>query len=136
MSGTFSYFGEDFSFAEEYPSFLEAEFHEARTREDLRPSDAIGYALRLAEACVAPDDRGRFKKVSRANNAKIEDWIVVYQSWTEVEAERPTGQPTDLSDGQSTTEQSSGSQPVASVTSLPERAPRADLQLAVTRSVG
>lgn len=136
----FTYFDESFRYAEDYPAFEWAEFQEALA-DDLEASSAraTGVALRFAVACVDPKDRERFRRVSRKNKAKIDDWMVVFRDWTTEETERPTGQPTDSTDGLEVTPESSGSQPVASVTSLPEPAAeprqlRPDLALAIARS--
>ena len=128
---TFTYFGEEFTYADEFPVFEFAEFQEALSDgEDSNSGRATGVALRLAVASVAPADRGRFRKVSRTNRAKVEDWLVVFRDWTAEVTERPTGQPTGSSDGQSETEGSSEPEPVASVTPLV----RPDLALLEARS--
>lgn len=136
---TFDYFGESFERAEEFPAFAYAEFCEAiADGAEENSQQATGVALRLAVASVAEKDRQRFRAVSRKRNAKVNDWLQVFYDWTAAEAERPTGQPTDSSDGPEATPQTSESQPVASVTSLPEveptRGPRPDLALAISRS--
>jgi hypothetical protein len=71
-----TYFGEEFTYAEEFPAFEYAEFQEALADdEEANNGRATGVALRLAVACVAEKDRGRFRKVSRENRAKVEDWL-------------------------------------------------------------
>lgn len=137
MTASFTYFGEEFAYAADFPVFEFAEFQEALADDvDSESGRATGVALRLAVACVAESDRTRFRKVSRQHRAKVEDWLIVFRDWTAEESERPTGQPTDSSAGLSTAEASSGSQPIASVTSIPERPARPDLALAITRSTG
>jgi hypothetical protein len=129
---TFTYFGEEFSYAPEFPRFAYAEFCEALADgEEASSEQSTGAALRLAIQSVAEGDRKRFRLVSRKNNAKVDDWLVVFRDWTAAEAERPTGQPSDSADGQSDTEENSESKPVASVTSLPSRP---DLALADSRT--
>jgi len=118
---TFTYFGEDFAYSEEFPAFEYAEFQEALSEDEIDDGRATGVALRLAVACVAESDRGRFRKVSRQHRAKVDDWLRVYRDWTAEATERPTGRPTDSSDGPTPAPENSGSQPVASVTSLPDR---------------
>jgi hypothetical protein len=133
MTATFDYFGESLEYAAEYPRFLFAEFCQVASEgEDATSTRSIGVALALAEACVAEKDRGRFRRLSRANNAGVENWIVIFQDWTAEEAERPTGPPTDSSDGPELTVVSSESQPDVSATS--RRAPRPDMALAISRS--
>jgi hypothetical protein len=139
MTATFIYFGEEFTYAEEFPAFEYAEFAEALADgEDSDSTRATGVALRFALGCVAGKDRARFRQVSRKNRAKSDDWMKVSAGWTVEETERPTGLPSDSSDGQPGTEENSGSQPVTSVTSLPEpekpRLVRPDLALAAARS--
>jgi len=133
----FDYLGEQFERADEFPAFAYAEFCEALADgAEENSQQATGVALRLALACVAKKDQQRFRAVSRAKNAKVEDWLKVFYNWSAAEADRPTGQPTDSSDGLEATPETSESLPVASVTSLPEPAPnsRPDLALAISRS--
>lgn len=135
----FEYFGEQFERAEEFPAFAYAEFCEAMADDaEEDGAQATGVALRLAVASVAQKDQKRFRAVSRKNNAKVTDWLKVFYDWSAAEADRPTGQPTDSSDGREATTENSDSQPVASVTSLPEpepaAIPRPDLALAISRS--
>lgn len=135
----FSYFDESFSYAEEFPAFEYAEFQEALAEDEVDNGRATGVALRLAMACVAEADRSRFRKVSRANRAKLDDWLKVFRDWTAEEAERPTGQPSDSSTGQENTPQSSATEPASSVSSQTESATvrpiRPDLALALSRSI-
>lgn len=135
---TFDYFGEEFSYAPEFPWFEYGEFHAARLDGDqLADAEATGYLLRLALACVAEEDQARFRRLSRKNRAKVPDYSVVIRDWTAEEAERPTGQPTGSSDGPTDTAETSGSGPVASVTpiSSPEERPRnGAVALAMARS--
>ena len=135
MSATFTYFGEELEYAEEFPAFEYAEFAEALAEDEISDMRATGVALRLAVACVAEKDRGRFRKLSRTNRAKVNDWLRVYLDFTADAAERPTGQPTDSSDGPTSTAQSSESEPVATVTPIGQDRPvRPDLALAAARS--
>jgi len=133
----FDYLGEKFERAEEFPAFAYAEFCEALADgAEENSQQATGVALRLAVACVADKDRQRFRAVSRAKNAKVEDWLKVFYNWSAAEADRPTGQPTGSSAGPEATPENSEPQPVASVTSLPDpvQNPRPDLALAISRS--
>lgn len=132
---TFDYFGEKFAYADEFPAFEYAEFQEALSEDEVDDGRATGVALRLAVACVAEKDRGRFRKVSRQNRAKVPDWLAVYRDWVAGEAEVPTGEPTDSSAGLESIPQNSESEPIASVSSLPERPVRPDRALAASRSL-
>ena len=129
------YFGESLEYAEDFPAFAWAEFQEAiDDGDDAQSQRSVGVALRLAVACVAEKDRGRFRKLSRQHNAKVEDWLKVAYGWMAAETERPTQQPTDSSDGLEVTRESSASEPVASVTELPKPANGA-VALALARSM-
>ena len=129
------YFGESLEYAEDFPAFAWAEFQEAiDDGDDAQSQRSVGVALRLAVACVAEKDRGRFRKLSRQHNAKVEDWLKVAYGWMAAETERPTQQPTDSSDGHEVTRESSASEPVASVTELPKPANGA-VALALARSM-
>jgi hypothetical protein len=129
----FTYFGEQFSYADEFPRFAYAEFCEALADgEEAGSEQATGAALRLAVQCVAPTDRKRFRAVSRTNNARVEDWLTVFRDWTAAEADRPTELPSDSSSGQSATLEPSASQPDASAT--PVRLIRPDIALLESRS--
>lgn len=132
---TFDYFGEQITYADEFPDFEYAEFAEALAEDEISNVKATGVALRLAVACVAETDRSRFRKLSRQHRAKQDDWLRVFRDWTAEEAERPTGQPTDSSAGPTSIPETSESEPVASVTPIAsERPVRADLALAAARS--
>ena len=132
---TVPYFGEELEYAEEFPAFAWAEFQEALDDgEDAETQRSVGVALRLAVACVAEKDRGRFRKLSRQHNAKVEDWLKVAYGWMAAETERPTQQPTDSSDGLEVAQENSASEPVASVTELPKPANGA-VALALARSM-
>jgi hypothetical protein len=122
VTATFTYFGEKFEYAGEFPSFEFFEFQEAMDDGvEAASARANATAVRLAVACVAEKDQARFRSVSRKNKAKTEDWLKVFRDWTEDETERPTGLPTDSSDGHTSTPETSESKPEASVTSLVQR---------------
>ena len=135
MGTTFSYFDEIFSFAEEIDQFAVMEFAEALDNgveaEGLR---GLAVAWRLALGCVAEDDQERFRQVSRRNKAKADDYLVVFRDRLALDAERPTGAPSDSSSGPEPTVETSESQPVAGVTPLPVAPARPDLALAASRS--
>lgn len=151
--GEFTYFGEKFAYAEEFPHFAQAEFFMALEEDEVSQTQAMAMALRFALACVRETDRARFRKVSRERNARTEDWMKVFQGRLVWETGRPTTRPTDSSPGPQTAPQSSGTPsaptsaptpPAGSVTSLPDvkaakaatRRPRGDMGLAVARSEG
>lgn len=131
----FTYFGEEFSFAEEIDQFAVVEFAESLENgieaEGLR---GMAVAWRLALGCVAEDDQERFRRVSRRNKAKADDYLVVFRDRLATDAERPTGAPSDSSSGPAPIEEKSESQPDAGVTPLPTAPVRPDLALAASRS--
>lgn len=131
---SFDYFGESFDFSAEVDAFAVTEFAEAMDDDvDSEGLRGIAVAWRLALSCVAEDDRKRFRSVSRKNKAKVADYLAVFRDWTAEATERPTGQPTDSSDGPGLTVVNSESQPDAPV-STPEPVVRPDMRLAISRS--
>jgi hypothetical protein len=129
----FDYFGESFEFSPEVDPFAITEFAEAMDDDvDSEGLRGIAVAWRLALSCVAEDDRKRFRSVSRKNKAKVIDYLAVFRDWTAEATERPTGLPTDSSDGPTLTVVNSGSQPEPEVSTEPTV--RADMRLAVSRS--
>lgn len=133
--GTFQYFDQEFTFAEEIDQFAVVEFAEAVDNgieaEGLR---GMAVAWRLALGCVAEDDQARFRQVSRKNKAKADDYLAVFRDRLAADAERPTQAPADSSAGPVITEEKSESQLADGVTPLPARAVRPDLALAASRS--
>jgi hypothetical protein len=133
----FDFLGQEFEYAAEspYDSYAWLEFCDVMASgEDVDAREANAAALRMALASVAKSDRARFQRLCRKENPPIREFMQIAQGWVSAAAERPTGLPIDSVSGPSETEESSGSQPVASVTELPERPVRADLQLALARS--
>lgn len=133
---TFDFHGETFTYADEFPAFAHAEFCEAMDDgEEVTSTRSTAVTLRLALASIAESDRSRFRRLCRRVQPPAGEVMGIFGGLLAVLSERPTGQPADSSDGLSSTPQNSGQEPVASVTSLPERpAPRPDLALAASRS--
>lgn len=133
--GTFSYFDQTFTFAEEIDQFAVTEFAEALDNgieaEGLR---GMAVAWRLALGCVADEDQERFRQVSRRNRAKADDYLVIFRDRLALDAERPTGEPSGSSSGPAPTPVRSESQPDAGATPPPAAPVRPDLALAVSRS--
>jgi hypothetical protein len=128
----FTYFDEEFAFSPEVDPFAITEFAEAMDDDvDSEGLRGIAVAWRLALSCVAEDDRKRFRSVSRKNKAKAIDYLAVFRDWTAEVTERPTGSPTDSSDGRALTVVSSESQPEPEASTPPVRG---DMLLAVSRS--
>ena len=127
------FFGESFDLNAEVSEFALMEFAEAAA--DGLDADAMaGMAamMRLIKECVVKADVPRFLKSARANRAGSEDLLPILKATFEQVAERPTGLPSDSSDGQTVIVPSSV---VSAVDKGLERlAGRPDLQLAVQHS--
>ena len=129
------FFGESFDLNAEVSEFALMEFAEAAA--DGLDADAMaGMAamMRLIKECVVKADVARFLKSARKNRASSKDLLPILKAMFQQVTERPTGLPSDSSDGQSVIVPSSV---VSAVDKGLERlAGRPDLQLAVlhTRS--
>jgi hypothetical protein len=127
---TFTYFGDELSYAEEFPAFEYAEFAEALAEDEIDNTRATGVALRLAAACVAETDRGVPAAVPAApgQGRRLAAGLPGLDGgrrrapyWA---AHRLLGWATD-------TQRTSDSEPVASVTPISQERPaRGDLALA------
>jgi hypothetical protein len=127
------FFGEQFGLNAEVSEFSLMEFAEAAA-DGLDANAMAGMAamMRLIKECIVTDDVSRFLKSARKNRAGSEDLIPILKATFEQVTERPTGLPSDSSDGQSATVPSSV---VSAVDKGLERlAGRPDLQLAVLHS--
>lgn len=121
---TFEFLGQEFSYAEEspYESYAWLEFCAVMAAGDEVDSREANAAARgMALASVAKSDLPRFLRLCRKENPPITEFMEIAQKWGSEVAERPTSQPTDSSDGQPSTPETSESKPVASVTSLPKQ---------------
>jgi len=129
------FFGEQFDLNAEVSEFALMEFAEAAA--DGLDADAMaGMAamMRLIKECVVKADVARFLKSARKNRASSKDLLPVLTATFEQATERPTGLPSDSSDGQPAIVPSSVVKPADK--GLERLAGRPDLQLAVlhTRS--
>lgn len=133
---TVEFFGETFTLNTSVSADAMTEFAQAS-------SDASTNKLTMAAMvtvrdlvwdCIVPSELERFKTVSKQNRASVDDWMEILDATVAHETGRPTGRPSDSSDGPPVTEPKS-------VVSYDDRglerlAGRPDLQLAVlhTRS--
>lgn len=79
----------------------------ARAGVDTDDLEGLAAMYDLLRSCIAEDDWDRFETLAETEKAEGSDlWLLVQQVFV-VHAERPTGQPSDSSDGPSTTSQSS-----------------------------
>ena len=127
------FFGEQFDLNATVSEFALMEFAEAAA--DGLDADAMaGMAamMRLIKECIVKADVARFLKSARKNRAESKDLLPILTATFEQVTERPTGLPSDSSDGQPVIVPSS----VASAAdrALEHFAGRPDLQLAVQHS--
>lgn len=88
----------------------------------------------LIQDCIVPDDWGRFEAVTRAKRAGVDDLMKVVTSMVEANAERPTGRPSDSSDGPVVT--FPNSELSSADKALDESGLRPDQKLAILRTRG
>lgn len=133
LRNTVEFFGETFHLNETVPKFALIEFAEAATSgaEDSQ-LQTWGTMLRLALACIAPDEAGRFRGVARRNPCEEDDLTEVFKSALSQSTERPTSRPSDSSDGPPVTELKSAPSSAGKVSD--RLAGRPDLQLAVRQT--
>lgn len=135
MAAAFQYFGEEFHFSGEVDAFAITEFAEALDDgADASGLRGLAVAWRLALSCVAEDEQTRFRVVSRKNKAAAEAYLRVFRDRMELDADRPTGLPTDSSSGQESTPQKSASQHADSATAPSGLDMRSRLALAVVQA--
>jgi hypothetical protein len=130
------FFGERLKLSE--PSDFEFAMMEfAEVAEDLDADTLAGAAavMRILKAVIHPDDVKRFVRLARTNHAQVERDLmpIVVDAFTR-ETDRPTGQPSESSDGLQPT-----SAPSADVSSLRvirrlEQQGRPDLALMVDQA--
>lgn len=126
---------EVFQLRAKVPPFVTMAFARA-TRDSTGASemDQLAAMLDLLQGALRKDEWPRFFRM--ASDIEEEDeLLLVVNAVFEALADRPTGQPSEFSDGLTSTEPKSESRPVASVTSLPAPTPvRPDVVLAARRS--
>lgn len=97
--------GESFEVHSEISAWAFADFAKATkgSDSDAVSTDAVLAMMDLLQDCIVADDWERFKAVTRAKRASFEQLMAVVKDMTEAQAERPTGRPSDSSDGPTTT---------------------------------
>lgn len=97
---TFQFCGQQFTYVAELPATEWAELRDALDSDaDSASQYGIEVALRCAVAMTVPEERKRFRAVSRQKEAKAVDWLKVAFDWLPADAERPTSEPGDSSPG-------------------------------------
>lgn len=114
---TFKLCGELFTVSDRDLTIPMARFAQvARSGIHAEELDGLAAMLDLLEAVVIDEDRDRLLKVASRNGVDAETAMDVVKAVIQAEAGRPTRQPSDSSDGQSTTgESSKGSSPFGAV---------------------
>lgn len=104
--------GEQFEVCDEISEFALLEFADAASQGmDGDTMEGMGAMLRLVRECIVPGEWRRFRALASAEKAKVADLLPIIQAAMSGAAERPTGQPSDSSDGLSTIQPKSESTP-------------------------
>jgi hypothetical protein len=135
----FDFFGESFRFnpADEYQWEL-MEFAEAATGgADSELLSGIAAVMRLLKSAIHADDWQRFRTSAKTNKARVREHLmpVVWAAFSQP-IDRPTGLPSDSSDGQPTTPENSADDSSSRVIARLEEQGRPDLALVVAQSQG
>lgn len=133
---TVEFFGQTFALRPKVSEYAFAKFARAAARGvDGDTAQGMSAMLTLLEKCITPEDWQRFDRTAEDNDATTEQIMAVIvgalQQTVEPATDRPTVQPSDSSDGLSSTEPKSGSSSDVKGSVL---SGRPDLQLAVMRS--
>lgn len=155
MTGTVEFFGETYALSGEVSEFGLLEFAEAAADgQDGDTMQGMASIMRLLRECVAEKDAvetyvddmgetqtkvvaygwGHFKAAARSNRATVQDHLMpVIQKAFEAQADRPTGRPSDSSDGPRSIEPKSESSADVKVSPFRGR-PDLDRQLEIARA--
>lgn len=95
----------------------------------------IGAVYKMLRAAIHPDDWERFRSTAKTNHATVREHLmpVVVEVFTQPTG-RPTGLPSDSSDGQRSTPENSGDDSYSRVIAREEAAGRPDRALMVLMS--
>lgn len=126
---TFDYFGSTVHANPELGELDYVEFMEKAGSVEASGALGLSFVKDFARLCIAPEDFDSFWSLARAHKQHVEDVFKVLRAIVEQVADRPTTQPSDSSDGQTTT--GTKSEPGLSSTLTERLAGRPDLQLLV-----
>ena len=126
---TFTYFGETTHVAPELGELDYIDFMERAGAMDVESPAALAMVKDFARLCIAAEDFDRFWAAARKNRQTVEGVFKVLRAIIEEVTDRPTMQPSDSSDGQSSTD--TKSEPGLSSTLRERLDGRPDLQLFV-----
>lgn len=108
MSGTVPFCGAEFRVADKVSSLAFMRFAKlAKSGLDTDDMEGMAAVYAMLEQCIHPEDWGRFEAHADTERADGEALLAVIQAAFEVFASRPTGRPSDSSDGPQTTTPSS-----------------------------
>jgi hypothetical protein len=128
---TVDFFGETFTLNPDVSEFALLEFAEAAADgQDGDTMQGLASMMRLVKECISDDDRSRFLVSCRKNRAGAAALTEVISAAFTSKTERPTGRPSDSSDGPKVIEQKSEAKPVVNISRF---AGRPDIQLGLQR---
>jgi hypothetical protein len=104
----------------------------AMAGDDVVEAQSFKVITALIKDCIVAEDWQRFEAVTRAKRASVEDLMSVVTAMTAANAQRPTGRPSDSSDGPEGTALSSGLS--AADKALAASGLRPDQKLAILRA--
>jgi hypothetical protein len=110
------FYGETFTLHDTVGDFALMEFAEAAERVESESLAGMAAIMRLLKSAVVDEDWPRFQATARKNRATVEACMEMVMRLFEQEAARPTGRPSDSSDGPQITKPNSAagsSSPVA-----------------------
>lgn len=100
---TFGYFGQKLHANPELTDLDYIDFLEIAGGLDVDNVESLRVIKDFARLCVREDDFDAFWSTARKNRQQAQDIFPVLQAIVETIADRPTGQPSDSSDGQQST---------------------------------
>lgn len=129
------FFGETFTVPERFNHRLLTRFAKlARKGVDSDDSEGMAAIDDLIDQCVMPYDMERFDAVCDRERPSFEELMEFMHDVLEAISARPTGQPSDSSDGLQTTSPNSADGSPSAVVARLEQQGRPDLALMVTRA--
>ncbi len=131
--GSIEFYGQQFELDDTPSEFALMEFAEAAADgADGDTMQGMASMLRLIRGCLTAEDWPRFARTARTNKAAAKDLLPVFEAAFGQATERPTGQPSDSTDGLPTITPKPASNSAGKVSTL--LAGRPDLQLAVRKA--
>lgn len=126
---SFDYFGQTLRANPELGELDYVDFMDKAGGAEAEGALGLSFVKDFARLCIHPDDFDEFWALARKHRQGVEDVFKVCRAIVEQVSDRPTTQPSDSSDGQTTTD--TKSEPGLSSTLAERLAGRPDLQLLV-----